>query len=434
MLFQRKKRHPEPIRRACRALKLQFPKDALVENPPSFYVTLDGKTNYKSYRKHLAVDLPDVPEEEIRRTYFHFKTVFDYQEPLDYTFTDHAVYFTDWLLFARRKGFSIENYFDFELYNKEVDARNDLVNHELRFLIMYATSVVGGRIYMNNKAIFYSQFHKYIHRDWINTETCEFNEFEAFVTKHAGEQVFAKPNTGSGGTGAGVLRLSDYGTGELFEICKANGFMLEEFIHQHETMAKYNRDSVNTIRVMTLLPVDNQPRVMLACVRFGTPGKVIDNYIAGGSCVILDPKTGKAKTPLINKKHERTMTHPYSGESIENFRVPHWDKVTEAVLECQAMMTECRSIGWDVSITDKGEVELVEGNCGPDFEVQQAADSIGRFPVYEPYFRQMPEAEEVLALHDKPWNLDFYDLPELEDQQEDGILNRLMQKWKGDHK
>ena len=426
MIFGKKKRYPGPILQACRALELQLPKNASPENPPSYYVQLGGKENYKGYRKHLAVEVPDVPEEEIRESFFYFKSLFLDHEPAEYTFTDQAVYFTDWLLFARRKGFSVDDYFDYELYAKDVKARNDFFNHEQRFLIMYATSVTSGRVYMNNKAIFYSQFHKYVHRDWINTYTCEFDEFEAFLRKHSNERVFAKPVIGGGGTGSGALQLSDYKPGELFEICKDNKYVLEEFIHQHETMAKFNRDSVNTVRIVTFLPSDNKPRVMAACVRFGTPGSVVDNYIAGGVCTVLDTETGKPTVPLINKRHQRTMIHPYSGESIENFQVPYWDKVREAVLECQALMTECRHVGWDVTITDKGEVEFVEGNCGPDFDVVQAADSIGKFPLYEPFLRDIPEAEKLLALHDEPWDSNYYELPELKTHQSGGIIDRLM--------
>lgn len=413
MLFGKKKQYPEPIRQACRALKLQLPEDADPDNPPSYYVQLEGIKNYKGYLNHLAVKVPDVPEKELIESYLYFKSLHLEHEPVEYTFTEQAVYFTDWLLFARRKGFSVDDYFDYELYAKDIDARNAFFNHEMRFKIMYAMSVVDGRVYMNNKAIFYSQFHKYIHRDWINGDTCEFDEFEDFFKRHSDEQVFAKPVVGGGGTGSGVLRLSDYKPGELFEICKDNKYVLEEFVHQHEALAKFNRDSVNTVRVVTFLPPNNKPRVMAACVRFGTPGSVVDNYIAGGVCTVLNTKNGKPAAPLINKKHQRTMTHPYSGESIENFQVPYWDKIKKAVLECQAMMTDCRHVGWDVTITDKGEVEFIEGNCGPDFDVVQAADSIGKFSLYERFLRKMPQAKKLLALHDKPWDLNYYEMPEL---------------------
>lgn len=66
----------------------------------------------------------------------------------------------------------------------------------------------------------------------------------------------------------------------------------------------------------------------------------------------------------------------------------------KAVEDAGLSIPEVRHIGWDIAITDKGEVELIEGNCMPNFDAAQAADQIGKYHVYEKYINEIEKLKE----------------------------------------
>ena len=68
------------------------------------------------------------------------------------------------------------------------------------------------------------------------------------------------------------------------------------------------------------------------------------------------------------------------------------------------MIPGLRHIGWDIAITKDGNIELIEGNSMPNFDVTQAADQVGKLHIYEKYILELEEirkAEKKAALKEK---------------------------------
>jgi hypothetical protein len=79
-----------------------------------------------------------------------------------------------------------------------------------------------------------------------------------------------------------------------------------------------------------------------------------------------------------------------TSKQILGFVVPCWGDVVELATTAAARLPRVRYVGWDVAITDERGPVLVEGNDMADFDVQQKADQVGKWPLYERAMRSMP--------------------------------------------
>ena len=396
--------HPATIRSVCEVIGHPLPKDAVCGNQPSFYLSEEiTKASVESVKSLLGKFMPVLEKDELARFFKSFKRKYETQNCLKYTDTDLLVYFCDWLLYCRNRGFTHNCYFDYELYNKEADIRDTFLNEGYRIRIHKACKARGYSHYLLDKATFNKKFEKYVKRDWVDTSTCTYDEFLAFCEKH--DRFFAKPVKGTGGEGARIIERDTETREKLFEICKAEELILEDIVTQHPTLAAVNKGSVNTARVITLMCPDNVPRIMFSVVRFGRPGIVVDNFHGGGMGAILDPDTGVIISNAINRAHDKLEEHPDSHVKFLGFQYPEWEKVKAAVLDAHTMLPEMRNIGWDVAVTCDGEVEFIEGNGKPNNHLPQAPDQTGRRHKYEEYLKEIEKAKGIKAKEWKPVKL-----------------------------
>lgn len=387
-------KHPQPIIDICNLLGTPLPFNAICGKAPSEYIKENPlKGELESIKQVLGENMPEIEDEDLVKSFEDFKKKYKSQNNLKYTDVDLTVYFCDWLVFARDKGFTHNCYFDYELYNKELDVRDTFLNEGYRIRVHSACSKKKYRHYLLNKADFNKKFAKYVKRDWIDASTCTLEEFQQFVKKH--EKFFGKPIKGTGGSGARVIERDNYSLDKLYEICCEEKLILEELIQQHPALAEFNESTLNTVRVTTLLCADGTPRILLTVARFGRKGKAVDNFHGGGVGAIVDIDSGMIISEAINREHERSPFHPDSGKAILGFQYPEWEKVKAAVCDAATMLPQMRNIGWDVAVTKDGDIEFVEGNGRPNYDVLQSPDQIGRKFRYEPYLAEIEEMQKA---------------------------------------
>ena len=338
--------------------------------------------------------LPDFSQSNLGDDYAKFKKKYRTQKILRHTKTDLHVYFCDWLLFAKPRGFSHNDYFDYELYNKELDVRETFLNEGFRQRVFKACCNMQERFVFKDKAKFNTRFKKWVQRDWVDSTACTLEQFSEFLSLHP--KFFGKPVRGTGGAGASVYNSSAWMTEELFNECKAKELICEEIVEQHPSLARFNASTLNTVRVTTLLCSDGVPRIVLTVARFGRAGKCVDNFHGGGVGAVVDIDSGKIITEAINRSHQRSPYHPDSKLPILGFTFPEWEKVKQAVCEAASTMPEVRNIGWDVSVTKDGDIEFIEGNCMPNYDVLQSPDQKGRRFRYEPYLEEIEKAKGII--------------------------------------
>lgn len=238
---------------------------------------------------------------------------------------------------------------------------------------------------LDDKSKFNVAFQDCIGRDYLLMDgRTKYEEFCAFCQKYP---VFmCKPLNNLGGFGVQKLSVSDGETERVWkELTEQGAWLLEEVLVQHAEMAALNPDTLNTIRVFSMVNDQGEVNVPLANVRIGRAGACVDNFCSGGMGARVDVNTGIVSTAAFNKKMETYSVHPDTQCPILGHQIPEWEKVVELVKSCAKRLPGLRYIGWDVAIKEDGTVCLVEGNHNAGSFIHQVAAGKGLRSVYETY-------------------------------------------------
>ncbi|MFV0278864.1 MAG: sugar-transfer associated ATP-grasp domain-containing protein [Parahaliea sp.] len=145
----------------------------------------------------------------------------------------------------------------------------------------------------------------------------------------------------------------------------AKGWVIEQYIKQHDLLMRLNASSVNTLRIW-LLQQQGEVRLLGAILRIGRKGNVVDNSSRGGLLAKVDLATGKlekAKNAVIFPDFH--THHPDSGAQIENLTLPFWVECQELAKQALRVFPKASFTGLDMAITATGPV-VVELNLEPD--------------------------------------------------------------------
>lgn len=295
--------------------------------------------------------------------------------------------FLDMQKCARRYGAGYSDYYLLEFYNKTEQQRNTYLTRGRNNSLCLKYCDMDYAHYFVNKTEFNEKFNEYLKRDWINVNGTKKEKIIEFFKKH--ETFMAKPIDGFSGQGIEKIKTSSYKSyDELYEYLTKDGanYELEEVIKQHSEVSKIYPDSINTIRVVTIVTTeDDKPlislpneerknaklkcRVIFACCRIGN-GKCVDNFGNGGMVAPVDVETGIISAVAIDKQKNVYEKHPKTGYGIKGFKFPYWNEVLEMCKKASFEIPEMGYTGWDVAITPEGPV-FVEGNELPGYNLYQ---------------------------------------------------------------
>lgn len=284
-----------------------------------------------------------------------------------------------------RHGTEIQDYFQYEFYKlKSRERRRYMTFAKLRYTIRMCNDPRKREIF-DDKALFNQRFGDFLLRDWLDVTTASFAQFQEFIVKH--QVFFAKARVGMFGKNAGRYDAGIYrDCGEirkLFEQLRTKGCIIEQIIDQHSSLKKYNENSVNTLRVVTLISNDGKPKIMAGVLRVGRANKTADNFHHDGIAATIDIDTGIVNSPGIDREFKRYILHPDSGEQIIGFRIPFWERVKKVVIRAAMVVPEVGYIGWDVAVDADGNAQLIEGNYGADPDVTQMPCRDGKWLLFK---------------------------------------------------
>lgn len=178
--------------------------------------------------------------------------------------------------------------------------------------------------------------------------------------------IFAKLISGSCGIGA--FRVSDVMSAEeLLAALGAGDFLFQADVTQHPEVAAFHPQSLNTLRLSTVLDSSGNAHVYSGFLRIGCGGNEVDNAHAGGYLNVLDTETGALQDMCYrNLEHNTTQTevHPDSGLSFSGFRIPYFKKAHALVRRAAETALPNPITGWDIAITPDGPI-LIEANRRP---------------------------------------------------------------------
>lgn len=150
-------------------------------------------------------------------------------------------------------------------------------------------------------------------------------------------------------------------------------FVIQTVLKQNKTLAELNEDSINTVRVLSLLWND-EVHILGSLVRVGVKGVRVDNLVASnGVAWAIDLDTGK----FIDTGYDK-VGNPYkflpNGLKIGGQKVPGFENIIDAVKRNHQRLSHFRLIGWDYTIDDDLNPILIETNLDfPEVDFHQIA-------------------------------------------------------------
>lgn len=268
----------------------------------------------------------------------------------------------------------------FEMYKMNSKERKTIITRGINNELMKKYNKKEDLKYFSDKLLFNQKFSKYLNREWLYLTNDNFDKFEKFLKGK--KEIIVKPTVGSCGQGVDKLKVTDYKPKEIFErLINNNTRLVEEVATQCEEIGKLHPTSINTVRVVTL-----KGKVVVALLRIGNHGYVVDNFNHGGMAAPVDINDGTINYKAIDKKHNIYEIHPYTKEKIVGVKIPMW---VEIVKLCEAASKEIPTVGyvgWDVCV-GKDKPFLIEGNEFPGHDLYQLPPhrdgNIGLLPQFE---------------------------------------------------
>ncbi|MGO4928671.1 sugar-transfer associated ATP-grasp domain-containing protein [Fundicoccus sp. Sow4_F4] len=214
-----------------------------------------------------------------------------------------------------------------------------------------------------------------------------------YLTTHPNVKLVIKPIDGAEGRGVSVVywadgqihRNSQNMTPPMFldYLDNLDDYFISEFIQQGEFAQALFPETLNTIRMLTMIDPFTQKAFIAASVfRVGTSLSMpTDNFRRRGLSLSIAFDTGQlGKAAVI--PHQGVINwyekHPDTGMQLTGQSVPHWPEIKTKMLSVANHVYEMKQIkyvGWDVVVTNSG-ICLLEGNSEPGVSLHQVHQPI----------------------------------------------------------
>lgn len=272
-------------------------------------------------------------------------------------------------------GIAPEEYFQFQFYWKNDQGRNQYMGDKERFVVFRPCYHFDEYEKIRNKWQMYQQIGQYFGRQCIlvGAESDKDAGYEEFCRYTDGKSEFVfKPLRAS--CGKGVRRISLSKTADrkvLYEkLCAEGGGIADELICQDETLAKFHRQSANSVRLITLRDRQGGNHFVQSMFRMGQRGSFVDND-SGAIRARIDETNGYVFTCGYDSYGNQYILHPDSGEVIPGFQIPAWEELLGlADRVMNEISSYARFIGFDLALTAQGW-SVIEVNPFPQLVVQQ---------------------------------------------------------------
>lgn len=197
----------------------------------------------------------------------------------------------------------------------------------------------------------------------FDSEYRQLSVEEALQRIRQESEVICKPSQESG-SGRGIEFYRPDDTDKIMSFLTDSSYddyIVQKLIVQNEQIKNIHPESVNTVRICSLL-LEDGVHILSSCLRMGVGSNRVDNVTAGGiSCGIM-PNGALAKYAYTYYTGERSEKHPTSGVIYEGFSVPSYEKAVEMVKEIHPVIGHFRLVSWDIAIDDAGDAVLIEAN------------------------------------------------------------------------
>lgn len=285
-----------------------------------------------------------------------------------------------------RYGCTIRQYVTGCFYRHSSFERNKILTTRRFFQLVKKTNDKSYVKYLEDKALFNTLFKQFIHRKWVDTRVMTQKDFNELCS--LGKPIIVKPIGGTEGDNIYIINDREFNTPDksaiIYDKLTNEKAIVEEVITQHPQMI-FNNNSVNTIRMITLLSKNNKKvDVIKAVLRVGVGETIVDNYHQGGCCYEVDLNSGRVCSQGVSRSSRNLIFHPGTDICMLGYELPYWREVITCCIEAHLLLPQCRYISWDVSITPQG-IELIEGNHNGDYDMLEFVGRNGFWPLLKKY-------------------------------------------------
>ncbi|MCQ2301205.1 MAG: hypothetical protein MJZ94_01095 [Bacteroidales bacterium] len=205
---------------------------------------------------------------------------------------------------------------------------------------------------------------------------------------HQASEVIIKVASESGG-GHGISFWSENEDDIVLvhKVMQGRNIIVQKLVHQHSSIAELHPNSINTLRIMTIM-YEGQVHVMTHFIRMGIDGKKVDNVSSGGMLCGIN-EDGQMLETGYDEDGRPLKAHPTSGVVFKGRSIPNFEACLDMVRNLAPRLSHmAKLISWDVAIEEDGLPTLIEANltycdigiyqiaCGPVFGSGELKNSI----------------------------------------------------------
>ena len=161
--------------------------------------------------------------------------------------------------------------------------------------------------------------------------------------------------------GNGVFFWSNYSKSEFMNFVDVSSadMIIQEPIVQHDCLFQIHSESVNTVRIMTLL-FRGEALILSSVLRMGVGSNRKDNASSGGIVCGIN-NDGSLKDIAYDKYGNTYSSHPQGGQ-FGKIIIPCFLELEELAKKLQYRFPYCKMISWDFAIDKNGDHILIEAN------------------------------------------------------------------------
>ena len=144
-------------------------------------------------------------------------------------------------------------------------------------------------------------------------------------------------------------------------LAKKGNYLFEVAITQHAVLSKFNKDSVNTFRVITQFIPSQGAKILFCTLRMGRKGSIMDNASRGGLFAGVNIENGDLYPLAYDIDNNSYSVHPDTGIVFKGQKFLMIREIFRLCIKAANLFPTLSSIGWDVTYTEKGPV-VIEAN------------------------------------------------------------------------
>lgn len=213
---------------------------------------------------------------------------------------------------------------------------------------------------------------------YLNSLLIKKNDLIKFIREELPDEFVIKPETGSMGWFVNIYTKTNLGIIDGFgnlkteqEIIESmmnnkqyNSFVVQEKLRNHPYLADlFPSESLHNIRIMTLIDSSGHCKILHAHLQIATGQNIASQQGDLRIQISLDDGTLDYGM-LYDKKNggfNKVTEHSGTDRNLREYKLPLWEDLLLLAEEAAFKFLPLRTLGWDITITEKG-LKILEAN------------------------------------------------------------------------